>query len=351
MLDLIIAFLKGARNIVIPIVTFVVGLFIGLVVLGWGLMPVEWVDAGPGDMAEGFQQIYLENLALRYSVDPTAATRPEYYTQALGTWPEALDVACAMASTSTFANQMQVFITSVLNPAGCAATTPPDEGGGMASWLLPCLLVILALVAAGLAFVFWNRRQDSGGGDNMDFIMSSNKPTHVPDAPPTSGEEGVESDGSVTPIASYRTTFNRGLDAYDDSFSIESSAGDFLGECGVGISESIGTGSPRSVTAFEVWLFDKNDIRTITKVAMSEYAYMDDALKAKLQPKGEPVLARPDEVIVLETAALIINAKITAMTYGDDPALPENSYFEQFGIELSAWAKDDAPSGGFDDFA
>lgn len=350
MLDLIIAFIKGARNIVIPIVTFVVGLFIGLVILGWWLVPVEWVDAGPGDMAEGFQQIYLENLALRYSIDPTAASRPEYYTQAIGNWPDALEVACGMAGTSTFAGQMQTFITSVLNPAGCAALEAPAETGS-ASLLLPCLILILALVAGGLAFVFWNKRQTADAGDIGDFVMATNKPAHVPDAPPTTGDEGEESKDAVTPIASYRTTFNIGLDSYDDSFSIESAAGDFLGECGVGISESIGSGTPRNVAAFEVWLFDKNDIRTITKVAMSEYAYMDDALKAKLQPKGEPVLARPDEVVVLETASLIINAKITAMTYGDDPTLPENSYFEQFGIELSAWSKDDAPSGGFDDFS
>ncbi len=350
MLDLIIAFIKGARNIVIPIVTFIVGLFIGLVVLGWWLAPVDWVDAGPANMAEGFQQIYLENLALRYSVDPMAPSQPDYYTQALGNWPDALEMACAMANTSTFAQQMQTFIVSVLNPAGCAAVDTTPESG-MGGWLLPCFIFLLALVAAGLAFFFWNKRQEAGAADAGDFIMSTNKPTYVPDAPPTTGDAGEESSDAVTPIASYRTTFNIGLDSYDDSFSIESSAGDFLGECGVGISESIGSGSPRNVAAFEVWLFDKNDIRTITKVVMSEYAYMDDALKAKLQPKGEPALARPDEVVVLETAALIINAKITAMTYGDDPTLPENSYFEQFGIELSAWSKDDAPSGGFDDFS
>jgi hypothetical protein len=350
MLDLIIAFLKGARHIVIPIVSFVVGLLIGLVVLGWWLFPVQWENAGPANLAIGFQQIYLENLALRYSVDPNAASNPTYYTQALGNWPEALEVACSMASTSIFAAQLQTFITSIINPAGCTAVGT-EETGGMASWLLPCVLLILALVAGGLAFVFWNRRQ-SGSGPNLDNIMGSSKPTVVPDMPPASAD-GAQMSEAVTPIASYRTTYNRGLDSFDDSFTIESGAGDFLGECGVGISESIGSGSPRSVTAFEVWLFDKNDIRTITKVIMSEYAYMDPALKAKLQPKGEPALARPDEVVVLETAALIINAKITAMSYGDDPSLPENSHFEQFAIELSAWSKDDAPTsgGGFDDFA
>ncbi|MCZ2115466.1 MAG: hypothetical protein LC131_16810, partial [Anaerolineae bacterium] len=132
-----------------------------------------------------------------------------------------------------------------------------------------------------------------------------------------------------------------GHDTYDDSFNIENAAGDFLGECGVGISEVIGVGTPKNVTAFEIWLFDKNDIRTITKVIMSDHAFFDDALKAKLAPKGEPVLARKNETIVLETAKLIINAEITELEYGDSANMPDASYFERFTIELSAWVQED----------
>jgi hypothetical protein len=107
----------------------------------------------------------------------------------------------------------------------------------------------------------------------------------------------------------------------------------------VGISESIGTDSPKNVTALEVWLFDKNDIRTVTKVVMSDHAFFDEALKAKLAPKGEPVLARENETVVLETASLIINAEIRDMQYGAG-TLPPQSYFDQITIELSAWAKE-----------
>jgi hypothetical protein len=130
-----------------------------------------------------------------------------------------------------------------------------------------------------------------------------------------------------------------GHDSYDDSFSIENANGDFLGECGVGISESLGADAPKNVTALEVWLFDKNDIRTITKVIMSDHAFFDEALKAKLEPKGDPVLAREDETVVLETASLIINAEIKDMEYGAG-TLPPQSYFERITIELSAWAKE-----------
>ena len=115
--------------------------------------------------------------------------------------------------------------------------------------------------------------------------------------------------------------------------------GDFLGECGVGISESIGAGDPKNVTAFEIWLFDKNDIRTVTKVLMSDHAFFDEALKAKMAPKGEPILARENETIVLETNTLIINATIKEMAYGTG-TLPPQSYFERLTVELSAWSKE-----------
>jgi hypothetical protein len=72
---------------------------------------------------------------------------------------------------------------------------------------------------------------------------------------------------------------------------------------------------------------------------MSDHAFFDEAIKAKLAPKGEPVLARPNETIVLETATLIVNAAITELEYGTG-ALPPQSFFERFTIELSAWNKE-----------
>jgi hypothetical protein len=155
-------------------------------------------------------------------------------------------------------------------------------------------------------------------------------------APTVTGDVEV---GAAIPLARFQSSYGYGRDNYDDSFSIENTNGDFLGECGVGISESIGTDTPRNVTAFEVWLFDKNDIRTETKVVMSDHAFFDEALKAKLAPKGEPVLARENEVIVLETASLIINAEIKELQYGTG-VLPPQSFFDNFTIELSAWAKE-----------
>jgi len=129
-----------------------------------------------------------------------------------------------------------------------------------------------------------------------------------------------------------------GDDLYDDSFSIDAPDGSFLGECGMGISETIGVGDPKKVMAFEVWLFDKNDIRTVTKVLMSEHAFRDEALKSRLAAKGEPVLVTPGDVVSMETASLVVTARVVDMAYGGG-ALPPSSFFERLTIELAAFTK------------
>jgi hypothetical protein len=106
----------------------------------------------------------------------------------------------------------------------------------------------------------------------------------------------------------------------------------------MGISETIGVGDPKKVTAFEVWLFDKNDIRTVTKVLMSEHAFRDEALKSRLAAKGEPVQAASGDIVALETATLTVTARVVDMAYGGG-ALPPHSFFERLTIELAAFKK------------
>lgn len=140
------------------------------------------------------------------------------------------------------------------------------------------------------------------------------------------------------PVAHFMTTYVIGDDLYDDSFSIDAPNGSFLGECGVGISDTIGVGDPKKVTAFEVWLFDKNDIQTVTKVLMSAYAMNDTGIKQRLASKGEPVLIESGQQLLLETATLQLEAKVIEMVYGQG-ALPSGSFFQRMTLELSVWPK------------
>jgi hypothetical protein len=212
-----------------------------------------------------------------------------------------------------------------------------EEEGGLPSWLLPVLLLLglLALVGGAIFYLMNRRSQEMAASVEMEPLYEGSARPIERTAPAAAVQQAVQDqvdDVGAVPVARFHTTYSYGHDAYDDSFSIENTNAEFLGECGVGIAESIGGDMPKRVTALEIWLFDKSDIRTITKVLMSDHAFFDDALKAKLAPKGEPVLARESETVVLETASLIINAEITEMAYGTDAQVPPQSYFDRITI-------------------
>ncbi len=326
------------------ITALVVGVFVGLF-LGWTVWPVEWTNARLQDIAPalepGEKEFYLRSVAELFSFDGDSAK----VQRALSGW-NGETAACQAAETSSDpadAARLRA-IANVITGQGCtdgSAETPAaaaeDEEGG--SGLLVTLVIVLVFLVSAIVVVL-RRRSAVMEGD-----LGERSYADVPEMPPVTDDEGV----TATPLARFRTSYTYGHDTYDDSFSIETANGDFLGECGVGISESIGTDTPKNVTAIEVWLFDKNDIRTVTKVVMSDHAFFDEALKAKLAPKGEPILARENETVVLETASLIINAEIKEMQYGDG-VLPPQSFFERVTIELSTWAKDgDIVDSGVDE--
>jgi hypothetical protein len=144
--------------------------------------------------------------------------------------------------------------------------------------------------------------------------------------------------GLAPPITQTMTTYVLGDDLYDESFSIDTQAGEFMGEYGVGVSEAIGVGDPKKVTALEIWLFDKNDIKTATKVLMSHHAFNDPAIRARLEPKGELVIVEPQSQVLLETATLQLLATVVDLEYGRGP-LPEDSYFERITLELAIWPR------------
>jgi hypothetical protein len=143
---------------------------------------------------------------------------------------------------------------------------------------------------------------------------------------------------SETPVAQFMTSYAFGDDLYDDTFSIDAQSGEFLGECGAGISDTVGVGDPKKISAFEVWLFDKNDIQTITKVLMSASVYNDPTARQRLAIRGEPVLAEPGKIVQLETATLRLDVRIVDMNYGQS-AIPGTSYFDRMSLELNLHQK------------
>lgn len=318
---------------------FVLGLVIGLPILGWWLWPVQWTDAGLKDLSLAAKVEYASTVADSFSVTGDIAKANERLTK-LGN-PNAVLVAAMTATASDAAlNQkvslLQTQVGPTLQPDGTAT-----EQTNWLSGLLPvCAAGLLLLVVIG-AGIFVYMRLSIPKGKPRDAASAAVMETQRTAAPVrVETPDEIRQEAGPEPVTTFKTTYMLGNDLFDESFSIDDQQGDFLGECGVGIGETIGVGDPKKVTAFEVWLFDKNDIRTVTKVVMSEHAFNDEGLKSRLAAKGEPIMAKSAGVVEMETATLKVAARIVDMQYGSG-ALPPNSFFQQLTLEISAWKKAD----------
>lgn len=340
-----------------PLVTAVAGLVIGLLlgwmILGWWLFPVQWTDATPSYLRADLKADYLRMAIDSYAKNPDKSLAIQRWTD-LG--PDASKVLADVQATPSKLSPAEILaFSAVVETGALPAVTTPEAGQpteivpGLVTTATPApiekprsilttvLLVLcgLALLIGGaLAYIFLIRNKRTGNGEPTPATQAAefNRQAERTD---------FSAQGQEAPVAQFMSTYRQGDDLFDDSFSIDSPSGEFLGECGIGISDTIGVGDPKKVTAFEVWLFDKNDIQTVTKVLMSEHAFDDAGIRSRLESKGEPVLIEPGKRVLLETATLQLEARVVDMNYGQG-ALPTNSYFDRLTLELAVWPKEQA---------
>jgi hypothetical protein len=363
--------MEKIRNLIKnPIATgitgLIIGLIIGLPILGWGLWPVKWKDADASYLRQDLKAQYLCMIVDSYKVNKDAnlaAARLDSLGISSQEASFALDSLQTGGCSYTASDQVLISLKSAL--AGGVVTTAPTataESSIVIPTVAPStsgttqsgnklsdvfLLIFLCLLFVGIGVVLYLRFFSPKRKSSEKIPPSADM--HGFDNP--LDESGIEEDlaqptkvtsasapTSDIPAAHFITTYVIGDDMYDDSFSIDTVKGELLGECGVGISDTIGVGEPRKISAFEVWLFDKNVTQTVTKVLMSSKAMNDPAIHQRLASRGEPVLVEPGEQIILETPSLQLQAKVIEMVYGQG-ALPQGSYFERLTLELSVWSK------------
>jgi hypothetical protein len=348
----------------VPALYVLAGIIFGWFVLGWGLFPVEWKDATPAYLRQDLKLDYLRMAVDSYGANGDSALANQRWVSlgndATGLFQKIQDdpKAAKLQAITGFAKVVQAGTVEL--PASVDATDETleaekttDETVASGEVTIPefvptekpknsllpvavgafCVLSVILVFAVGYIFI------KKGG----KLSLKPNKVEAIPSAPPVvenQADKGAEYFRPATeaPVSQFMTTYMQGDEQYDDSFSIDNPVGEFLGECGVGITETIGVGEPKKAAAFEIWLFDKNDIQTVTKVLMSEHAFKDPTMQQKLLSKGEPILAEPGKRILLETATLQLEARIVDMNFGQGP-LPTNSYFERLTLELAVWPK------------
>ena len=351
------------------IIGLVLGVAIGLLI-GWVLWPIEYEQAYTYQLVDEEKQQYVAAVVDSYSltgqvdvaqqrldtwtteekVSELARLFAEYQVQ--GKTQEAQQVAALAAelqrvegwdpevvgdATNEIANQyaqqgspdkaqsVSLFASALATtapPAVAASTTPPpspeDQTTPAGSLRVLALCAVLLLVGGLIVLLLVLSRQRRVG---ERAAVVEVEPEWTGTGPP--------------PLLHKTSSYAIGMDNFDESFAIETEDDEWLGECGMGISESLEDSTPRRVTAFEVWLFDKPNTRTVTKVLISDFVDNNEALRNRLSTRGDPVLATPGGTFTLETPALIVKAEVLEMEYGDDaPAL---GYFNKLKVSLTAF--------------
>ncbi|MDX1378179.1 MAG: hypothetical protein R3307_04960 [Anaerolineales bacterium] len=318
-----------------PRISLIVGVVLGLIlgfIVAWGFWPIEVTDTTPDVLRQDLQEDYLVMAAQAYAQtnDPDAAVRRwDDLGNAAGatyirlqTQPDKIDPAV-----------LQNYGGLIQTVKGSIAPAAVDTGGDSGSLgnlvLYASIIVVVVVLGGGGLYLYRLLRKGSGA---TTAVMQGAQASKNAD------KTNFEELGLAPPITQTMTTYVLGDDLYDESFSIDTAGGEFLGEYGVGVSETIGVGEPKKVAALEIWLFDKNDIKTATTVVMSEHAYNDPTIRGRLEPKGSLNVVKPGEQVLLETETLQLLATVVDLEYGMG-ALPQNSHFERITLELAIWPR------------
>ena len=376
--------LQEPRNLAIA--AGLTGLIIGLF-FAYVIFPVQWTDASAENLRADLRIDYLRNAITTFTLTGDRSKALQAYTE-LGNKAE--ETLTELVTNPGFLNSEQIQrYTTAINTSVPSANSPAtqitlNDGSQVTlndsnskekpNSLLWLGLGLLAVLILGAGAVYWFYFREKGfSPNNYSFGTSGKNNTgYQPlaqavrrqDTPPVVQRQVVQAavppkpaaqrtsifangtnntNGNVNgngekPIAQFMSTYVFGDDRYDESFTFDAPNGAFLGECGISISDLIGVGEPKKISAFDIWLFDKNDIQTVTKVIMSKHAFNDPDIRSRLEIRGEPILAEQGKLFRLETATLRLEGRIVDVSYGDLP-LPEDSYFQRNTVELAVYRK------------
>ena len=324
-------------------IAFVLGHVLGLVGLGWWVWPVRWIDADPGDLKPTHKADYVLMIADSYGLTGNvelARARLESL-KASGEDDTALSAILdgvlkdqITAGRGETAERLEGLLSAVILPPPPTPGPTSVEPGGIAgsSWLRGIGIGFFLLLLGGGVLLLLRQLQ------RRERLRRTR--------PPSGGGASVEPETRITmetppesALGHSETTYGLGDESYDVSYNIKLPSGEFLGEYGINELEPMESGEREGVVAFELWLFDKEDVRTETKVLMSEQAFADGAIRAEMVTKGELVQVEEGQVVTLETANLRLDASIVELAYEGGPDSPS---FAKLTTRLDVSLKDES---------
>lgn len=335
-------------------IALLAGLLVGWLLIGWWLWPVQWTNAWPMDLTPEYRRTYVVGVAYMFEMTNNLE-RARQAMEGLGTRE---DQSRALEEAMN-ASPADIQVLMRLQQALQLPLLPEAARGrrGAGDWLLPLLGSLLAVLLVGIGGFFLLRvtgrlPRRVFARPTADLVTATPAPpsgptvevtpVQVSDAEPTPAEEPpAEPPAAVGQLlGTFTPTYRRGTSDYTESFDLKQPDETYIGDCGMGISEALG-GSDDRVTALEVWLFDKRDIRTETYVLLSEHAYHDSSVRGRLAHHGQVILAMPGQEFTIESKSLILKGEVLSVEYGDGD-VPPRSVFNKVEVLLKAYLKEQA---------
>jgi len=334
-----------------PLIGLVIGLGLGLVI-GWIIMPVNWQPNADDVLAvaEAYETT-KDPVIARARLKNLPLSDQERLVKRLIQEQTAKGNTIAVGRLNNLASVLSVNVgvpgpiitgmpaaTSIVTRTLSTPTPTAPVAFDVGSLVTIVLIVLAFLLVAAISVLFVMRILPTLRARQATRAPTVTTPRAEPTtfegerpAPPPPSPPATTSPGG---LGRFVPSYTLGNDNYDTSYSLETARGEFLGECGMGISETIGEGKPDKVVAFDLWLFDKADVRTVTQILMSEYAFKEQTLRTKLAAKGETILAEKGKTLRFETASLRVDAQIVELIYATNSNYPPNSHFQKLIVEI-----------------
>ena len=142
-----------------------------------------------------------------------------------------------------------------------------------------------------------------------------------------------------TPIDTFPpTVYRHGDDSFDQDFTIKGPMGELIGECGASIADRIGVDSPARVCALSLWVFDKNDFQSTTKILLSDFAWNDPVIRTKMKARGDAVQAVNGGAVEILTTMLRVVVQVSDLALNTDNNPPQG-YFENVSLTFTVYKR------------
>jgi len=332
--------LSKDKTTIMTAIGIVIGVTFGLV-YGYLINPVEWVDASMEAAREDIQEDYLRMAIDSYTINQDA-------TAAVQRW-DALGGAGRETLKRVVENPAEQGLEAVNRFEGLVI--PKDNIASNKTCDIVCascdtttcqvLWGMTLVFVAGLGVYFYQRTKPKTVRAKSTSLAGVKVWDRLRKFPTTSRRKKprvtrVADKLDPPPLANFMCTYTRGNKDFDETYSIDSKDGEFLGECGVELVKTSLDDSGEKPSVFDIWLFDKNEINTQSIILMSSKAFSDDVLKKQLKTRGKPLKAVIGEESYIQTDHLLMKFRIVDMicSKGDTG---QCDTFTRLSIDINIW--------------